>query len=561
MPSFSSTARLRRFVAIVLLAAPLLVIATARPSSAAVAPAAAEAQFLSLINASRQANGLGALAPDAALAGVARAWSASMSAVHQVTGDPVIKPLSPNNCALSSLCHRPDLVAAVAAIEPKWALVGENIGYGFDVAGLHDAFMRSPGHKANILGKYNRVGIGVVLEGSAIWVTVDFLQGPALTGAEAPGQAQPVDPPPVATPPVAPLQAGKRFQPVPPVRLADSRTGQGFAAGLVRAGGTARLELAGRPPLPAAARGVVVNLTATDAQGVGYVTAYPCGSGVPTTSTLNVQPGQTVANLLVTPLDGTGDTCVFTSVPVHLVVDLAGWLADSGIGYDPADPRRLLDTRQLGGRRTIVQVPLAGVIPAGASAITVNLTVTDPAGPGYVTAFDCATAQPWASNLNYGTGQTVANLATVAVPAGGTLCVATLAPAHLVVDLAGSWRAGGGPVTVATPGRFLDTRNGTGGWLGQVGTMQRIELKVGGAHGVPAGATAAVVNLTVTNPAAAGYLVAYPCGGAMPVASNVNFAARTTAANLAVVRLPADGKVCLTASTRADVIVDLAGWS
>jgi hypothetical protein len=78
---------------------------------------------------------------------------------------------------------------------------------------------------------------------------------------------------------------------------------------------------------------------------------------------------------------------------------------------------------------------------------------------------------------------------------------------------------------------------------------------------VPAGATAAALNLTVTNPAAAGYLVAYPCGGAMPVASNVNFAARTTAANLAVVRLPADGKVCLTASTRADVIVDLAGWS
>ena len=41
--------------------------------------------------------------------------------------------------------------------------VAENVGVGYSVQALHDAFMGSTGHRANILNaSYNRVGIGVV---------------------------------------------------------------------------------------------------------------------------------------------------------------------------------------------------------------------------------------------------------------------------------------------------------------------------------------------------------------------------------------------------------------
>jgi hypothetical protein len=154
----------------------------------------------------------------------------------------------------------------------------------------------------------------------------------------------------------------------------------------------------------------------------------------------------------------------------------------------------------------------------------------------------------------------VANLATVKLGAGQQICTYTDQPAHVIVDLAGSYGGGGAALTTALPSRFLDTRNGAGGWMGAVGAGQRIDLDVGGAHGVPAGATAAVLNVTVTGTTGAGFLVAYPCDGPVPNASNVNYAAGDTVANQVVVRLDGSGAVCFNSSARTYVIADLAGW-
>ena len=90
------------------------------PAGAAVIPSTAEVQFLSLLNQSRAAAGLGPMVRDGGVDGVARAWSQSMAAVYAATGDPVVKPLSPNDCRQSSLCHRPDLVVQVGAVVPQW---------------------------------------------------------------------------------------------------------------------------------------------------------------------------------------------------------------------------------------------------------------------------------------------------------------------------------------------------------------------------------------------------------------------------------------------------------
>ncbi|MFY9820627.1 MAG: hypothetical protein WAM82_04545, partial [Thermoanaerobaculia bacterium] len=85
-----------------------------------------------------------------------------------------------------------------------------------------------------------------------------------------------------------------------------------------------------------------------------------------------------------------------------------------------------------------------------------------------------------------------------------------------------------------------------------------------GACGVPAGATALAINLTVTNPTAGGNLTVYPAGMSVPATSTLNFSAGQTRANNAVTQLGAAGDLaifCATpAGSTADVIVDVVGY-
>ena len=66
-----------------------------------------------------------------------------------------------------------------------------------------------------------------------------------------------------------------------------------------------------------------------------------------------------------------------------------------------------------------------------------NLTITEPGGAGFATAFPCGITPPLASNLNYVPGQTVANAVIVKVGAGGFVCIFNNQPTHLVADVSG----------------------------------------------------------------------------------------------------------------------------
>jgi hypothetical protein len=58
-----------------------------------------------------------------------------------------------------------------------WEKLGENVGRGGSVSSLHQAFLDSPGHKANILGDYNYVGIGTnTSDNGVLYVTVVFMK-------------------------------------------------------------------------------------------------------------------------------------------------------------------------------------------------------------------------------------------------------------------------------------------------------------------------------------------------------------------------------------------------
>jgi hypothetical protein len=154
-----------------------LALVTAAPAAASADTA--ESEFLTKLNQERVNRGLPALVSDTKLAPTSRSWSANMGSKN-------------------SLYHEPNLAAVASTVEPNWRSVGENVGVGYGVQGLHDAFMGSTGHRNNILSsKYNRVGIGVAYAHGKTWVTVRFLEGPAITGTT--GLGPPPPPPGVRT--------------------------------------------------------------------------------------------------------------------------------------------------------------------------------------------------------------------------------------------------------------------------------------------------------------------------------------------------------------------------
>lgn len=91
-------------------------------------------------------------------------------------------------------------------------------------------------------------------------------------------------------------------------------------------------------------------------------------------------------------------------------------------------------------------------------------------------------------------------------------------------------------------------------------TGSAFELPVGGHGGVPADAVAAVLNVTVVRPAADGFVTVWPCGSPQPNASNLNFVAGQTVANLVITKLGVDGKACFATSAYTDVLADISGY-
>lgn len=70
--------------------------------------------------------------------------------------------------------HNPNLGQVTG---PVWSKLGENVGVGGTVQTLHQAFMNSPGHKANVLGAdYTHVGIGAQRNNGVLWVTFVFME-------------------------------------------------------------------------------------------------------------------------------------------------------------------------------------------------------------------------------------------------------------------------------------------------------------------------------------------------------------------------------------------------
>ena len=79
--------------------------------------------------------------------------------------------------------------------------------------------------------------------------------------------------------------------------------------------------------MPATAGAVVLNVTGTDAAADGYVTVWPCGEERPLASSLNLSPGLTSPNAVITKLGAGGTVCLYTQSGAHLLADITGYVS------------------------------------------------------------------------------------------------------------------------------------------------------------------------------------------------------------------------------------------
>jgi uncharacterized protein YkwD len=146
--------------------------------------AGVEAQFVSRINSLRASKGLRQLEVSGELVGVARSWTDHMVAAGQIS-------------------HNPGLGSAVGG---AWTKLGENVGVGYDVEGLMQAFINSPAHYRNLVDPdWNYVGVGVSFSADGrMYTTHNFMargsSAPPPTTPPAPTPAVARTPPPPAAP-------------------------------------------------------------------------------------------------------------------------------------------------------------------------------------------------------------------------------------------------------------------------------------------------------------------------------------------------------------------------
>ncbi len=394
------------------------------------------------------------------------------------------------------------------------------------------------------------------------------------------------------------------YVPLSPGRLLDTRAGAttidgiGAGTGALGPGESRLLQVGGSGGVPSSAvTAAALNVTAVDPAGAGYLTVWS-GSGVtPLASNLNLNPGYTIPNLVISQVDSSGRVSIYngSSSATQVVVDVQGYLPD-GTSYVPMTPVRLLDTRydtplsettvdgidqgtgafpphgefdlEIGGR--------AG-IPATIGAAVLNVTAVTPPGTGYVTAWPFATSQPLASNLNLNPSLTIPNLVIAGVGSrtgnsAASLYNGSATATHLIADVQGYFPATSS-YSALVPRRLLDTRAGQVSCdglqqysgAGAIGPGARLDLTVAGRCGgaVPAtGAGAVVLNVTAVLPADPGFVTVWPTGAAQPLASNLNLNPGTTIPNTVIAKIGAQGQVSIYngGSAPLNIVVDAQGW-
>jgi ABC-type branched-subunit amino acid transport system substrate-binding protein len=375
------------------------------------------------------------------------------------------------------------------------------------------------------------------------------------------------------------------YVPVAATRVMDTRIGLG-AKGSVGAGKGVALTVAGVGPVPSSGvSAVVLSLTVTSPTKSGDVTVYADGAARPSTTNLSFAAHETVSNLVVAGIgrDGKVDFYNASGGTVALIADLSGYYLSGTAAapgtYTPVNPTRLLDTHSGKGapkaavaskHRITLKVDGTSPIPAsGVSAVALTVTVTSPFISGGLAVYADGSTPATTSNVTFAAHAAVSSLVIAPVGQDGKVDLynASAGSLELDADVSGYYRSGSatgdGTFSPVRSTRILDTQSGTGAVKAAVSAQRVIAFRVEGSAPIPAtGVSAAVLEVTTTEPSHGGELVAYADGARATATTNLSFSSHTTVQGLVIAPIGQDGKVDLynDSAGTLEVAADVTGY-
>ncbi|MFI7588420.1 N-acetylmuramoyl-L-alanine amidase [Spongisporangium articulatum] len=389
-----------------------------------------------------------------------------------------------------------------------------------------------------------------------------------LTSSSSRGAARPVTrsllvTPPALTPetPNTPLTGTGGYVPLStPVKIFDST-----ASGKQPAGPNGRVAfpVLGQGGVPGSGvSAVVLNLTATCVSDDTSLTVWPTGGPRSSLALQGANAGTTRSALVTVPVGATGQVSVGNLTGVtQLRADVVGYYAVGGgaplravtatrIYSSGADP---LDDDET--RTVTLPATVGGVASSAVSAVLVDVggSTTDAQGRGTLTAHKVGTSPVRGTQFS---GKWADNLAVVPVVNGQFALTATGGPVNAYLDLEGvvvSPATGGQRLTSLTPKRLLSAN--------VPARATRKVVVTGGTTGVPANATAVLVQVSGVAPAKNTTLRAYGFGAADPGAVvGVRLPKGQTRGNLALVPVGSGAITVAASSGGVDARVDVYGY-
>ena len=211
-----------------------------------------------------------------------------------------------------------------------------------------------------------------------------------------------------------------------------------------------------------------------------------------------------------------------------------------------------------GSTRTFPILSSACGLPATAQAYSLNFAAVPSGSLGYLTAWPTGQTRPVAASLNALTGAITANAAIVPAGASGSIDVFASNTTNLVIDINGYFApmgTGGLSLYGVTPCRVVDTRQPSG-----APAITSLDVAVNAsACGIPVGAQAHVMSVTVVPQGSLGYLTLWPQGQTRPLVSTLNALDGAITSNLAIVPTT-NGSISAFASNATHMILDISGY-
>jgi hypothetical protein len=383
----------------------------------------------------------------------------------------------------------------------------------------------------------------------------------------------------------------------PPIRLLDSRTGNGMPSGRpakLYANAPVRVQVAGRNTVGANATAVTVNAAIVYPSAAGSLFLGPKSTPNPATFTMAFNKMDITNYGVTVELSSSSDqypgsiyATYHASGTTDLVLDITGWFAPSttpgGETYFPITPFRALDSRignGLSKAKFKANVPRSfaiwgrgnagDTVPTSARAVTGNLTAVNANYHGAVYLGPGGPSGPSAT-INFVAGQIRGNSITVALSSSGTLSATFEAKSgkttDLVFDVTGYYTTdqNGSMFVPLTSAAILDTHNGIGVPAQRFAANVPHTFTVQNHAGVPVGAKGITGVVAVVHQDAS-YALAVgpdPSSAALIKTSSLNFIKTDNCSNGTTTALSGTGTLStmyMSYSGATDVLIYVTGY-